>query len=236
MFSKNAEVQAVQREIDNLKARFEHKTTELLAEQQMLLEAEGKVLKDTVKGRRRALTKVKELMKEAETDLSSVRADMILAQDDLEATLKAIDIAQDDLRGIQEKHTQVEDGLVASRDALRDVELSVSKLQTEENRLLDSISAKERALYDLERQEVNAQDTFSASEVLRNKQLAVLDAKLLAVVDEIEQKTQEYEVTRRSLAEWQTRLEAQDQNLRIRESKVAEGETKIVRNSNLLNL
>ncbi len=66
--------------------------------------------------------------------------------------------------------------------------------------------------------------------------LKQLDAKLLDVTTSIRQFKEEEATARTQLATWRKTLEEKDQNLRLREQKVEQGENKLINNSNLLNL
>jgi chromosome segregation ATPase len=236
VFSKNAEAQAVQGKINSLDAEFERKTAQLLAEQRTKLEAEADVLLAATSHQKTIVTGLTESVRDSELELSTIKADTLLAKDDLKSILREVEIAQDNLVATRKQQEQADAALERTKSEQTTAELAVAKLSTEETRLLESINSEQEQLTSLEQQLVDATTAFDTAKTDREENLRQLDAKLLAVTTDIEQKTEEEEITRRSLAEWQSRLEARDQNLRLREARVAEGETKIVRNSTLLNL
>lgn len=174
--------------------------------------------------------------KSTQLDLSTVQADILLATDDLNRVLKGLEVAQDNLLVTRKQQEIVNDDLQRTKNEQISLEQTVARLNTEENRLLQVISDKEAELYHLEQRTVEATTAFDIAKTDREESLRQLDAKLLVVTTGIDQKLADEQLTRKSLAEWQTKLESQDQNLRIREMKVSEGETKIVRNSALLDL
>lgn len=70
----------------------------------------------------------------------------------------------------------------------------------------------------------------------KEKQLDILNAKLLDSAQKVDLNQKYEETTRRQLATWQKALDERDVNLRIRESKIEMGEDKLIQNSNLMNL
>lgn len=69
-----------------------------------------------------------------------------------------------------------------------------------------------------------------------NTDISKLEARREALAQEIVQNRAQDEAVRKNLADWAKKLDGQDKNLRIRESKVNEQEKAIARNYNLLNL
>lgn len=236
MFSKNAEVRVAQSKLDSLQAEFEQKTAQLLADQEATLEADAKTVQAAIAQQQKVLTATKESVNEAELELSAVRTGVESAQYDLKAVLQDIEIAQDNLVETRKQQKQSEELIDEAKQKLSTAELTVSRLSTEENRLLDSIHNREGQLASLEQQLVKATTAFDNAKTDREKNLRQLDATLLRITQEIEQKAADEESTRKKLAEWSQELEAKDQNLRIREIKVEAEETKMLNNSSLLNL
>lgn len=70
----------------------------------------------------------------------------------------------------------------------------------------------------------------------KKRQVKLLEAQALELAQIIELRSQEESKTRETLAIWKKTLDKKDENLRIREQKVQMSESKIIQNSNLLNL
>lgn len=196
----------------------------------------ARVARADVKKQLKTLAKINRSIKNADLDLDTVRVHTIQAEDKLRTVLKDVEIAQDNLVDTHKQQQSTDELLEQVKIQISEGELTVSGLSVEEQRLLGSISDKKVTLEEFEQQELASQAYCNSAVATRESQVKQLEDKLLLLTTEIDQKVEDERLMRTSLAEWQKRLESQDQNLRIREAKVAEGETKIVRNSSLLNL
>lgn len=208
----------------------------MLKEQRETLSADASVVLVQVNEQRRKLTNINDDIAIAQKLKLKTDKELGDVTTRLESVYKAVESAQDDLVITRKQQEEADQQLADVQQQRLVVEQSISKLTEEENRLLSSISDKEAVLYALEQQEISDRDAFVAAEALRSQKLKELDAKLLVVVDEINQNADEFNNTRDSLATWQKTLEERDKNLRVRELKVEQGEGKLIQNANLLNL
>lgn len=230
------EVQAAQDKLNKLDAEFERKTAKLLAEQRETLDADARVLKETIKAGQRRLTTIKEEIEASLNQKLEIERQIPDASEQLYTATKAIESAQDE---VVEARKQLE----AAKSELNEVvtsksqlEPDVSKLNTEKLELTDELEqlATKRDAILVAIADVDAE--YSQKVATRESELKLAEAKLLDVRQSIELEATEFEKTRSSLAEWQKILADKDQNLRIREQKAEQSERKIIQNSNLMNL
>lgn len=116
------------------------------------------------------------------------------------------------------------------------LQADISELETYNN-ILHSETTEAEALKMKLIEDIQGLETeYTEKKEQNDKNIEFLDAQILEKSQNIETIQEKEYLIRTDLAKWQKRLEDQDKNLRIRELKVQEGETKIVQNANLLNL
>ena len=164
-------------------------------------------------------------------------------EDDLQKAHNALTTCQDECATIQKRKTELEDALTADKvtiSALMDdklqLELAISRLEETKSAEEVAVDELKTTKQGLEQRIITLEADYDAKSAEKESQQALLDAKLLTSRQELEQHQQEDAIVRDSLATWKKQLETRDQNLRIREHKVEEGEAKLINNSNLLNL
>lgn len=170
-------------------------------------------------------TKQSALLKQAKASVNVLK----LTDADLENAQKELEVVK---VAIQDGKVQIE--LLTEQQIT--LELSISEKTTEENRLKSAILVLQDSFKEWNALTDDLEEKYNNATVSKEAEIKLLDAKLLAGRQEIEQYQQEMQTTRISLAERQKQLDERDLNLRIREAKVEQGEDKIIRNSNLLNL
>ena len=236
LFSKNAEVQAAQSKLDNLHVAIDKETKRLLAEQEQQIAIARKSLEESIGQQKYVLTEVVQTVADMQREKRSL-------EDDLQKAHNALTTCQDECATIQKRKTELEDALTADKVTISALMNDKLQLELAISRLEETKSAEEVAVDELkttkqglEQRIITLEADYDAKSAEKESQQALLDAKLLTSRQELEQHQQEDAIVRDSLATWKKQLETRDQNLRIREHKVEEGEAKLINNSNLLNL
>lgn len=236
LFSKNAEVQAAQRKLDSLKSDINKKTARLLAEQAKTYRSEGRKLQLDIDEANETLTSLAQDiigLKDEKRQLSDTVIDLKLKVDvdiaRVESTKKEYAAITESLQRLRDE-TEV---LVTERLTL---ERSLSELQVQKSALVSSMEKNMDALQSTEKQLAHTEASYASEKGEKAEKIYLLDVKILENTQIIERQQQEEIATRMSLATWQKTLDERDQNLRIREQKVNDGEQKLVRNSTLLDL
>lgn len=197
------------------------------------------------------------MIADLQVELAKGRHELSELQVRLKDAKKEHTIIVEKVAELQLQHTELADSLTKSRksivddqEQLRIIKKEISELEnvksdlkktnsllfSEELRLEDTIKEKKTVITELRQQIAMVTTELAEQETDKEKKLGLLNAKLLAVTTQIKQHIEEDMMIRRSLANWQKQLEERDQNLRMREAKVEQGEDKIVRNANLMNL
>lgn len=148
-------------------------------------------------------------------DLKTVENKIIDAKKELEAINTDIDVAKSSLQDINDL-----------------IEKAKVELQTANYQIDEAVKRKS----DLSREIVNKEVEFETQKQERESTISILDSKIVDLATSLDQRRQEELTTRGDLAIWEKALEERDLNLRIREEKVNQSESKIIRNSNLMNI
>lgn len=236
MFSLNAEAQAAQKLLDGIRDKIEKETVWLLSSQKDRLDAlytlfvaEKKQQEDTIDYLKLEVGK----LKTSKQTLSSTI-------DEMDATTR---IAKSELLSINEKITVVDDHAKAQEQRVlaftgqqKELEQSISLLDTRKNDLLGEVEELEGQLAEKKQSVAIQIDVLDASIEEKQRTMTVLDTKLVEIKQEMELQQAKDSLTRSSLADWQKTLEERDRNLRIRELKVEQGEGRLTQNADLLNL
>ncbi len=233
---RKSELLAVQKKSDNQKKLFERQTEELLKQQKaeldkqrqefdVELEIKQKQLTalesdiDTAKG---ILGQLRDQITSQTTVLEQSDKDLKIAQATLRETNQAIDNQNRELEKLQVDKTHLDESIINADETLQRVFGEINNLKPQKKELEDKIVALNTA--------------WAEEKAKKERSIAILDGKLLSLTQNIEQTEKQEEQTRNDMAVWAKKLEAREQNLRIREAKATQDEDKIVRNSNLLNL
>jgi chromosome segregation ATPase len=233
---RNAELLVVQEKINQLQTKFDVETTRLLADQtEILLKVREPIEKE---------------IQASKDELVVLRQDIALLVQERDLLDKYINVNQVDLHKSRETVTalnntaqevksevdrtnQIIVNLNADKTA---TELRISELSSEENRLKTSIATCQDTFVEWQQRIDNAEADYTARTADKEATVKLLDAKILKVTQELEERQRIEASTRDELAKMQRTLSERDQNLRIREAKVEQGETKLVQNANLMSL
>lgn len=168
------------------------------------------------------ITAQKEALAVVITEVNAKKAEL----ERLETTTKTHSIEHEQLKIDNES-------LKANNDSLN---ASLVILDAEIHGRNETITSLDTKISRLEAKITELTAKYDAEKAKKDKGLALLGVKLFEITQQIENRQTEEELVRKDLANWQSRLEERDKNLRIRESKVEQGENKMLRNSDLLNL
>lgn len=186
------------------------------------------------------------------------------AQDKLIDVIEKSDDARRKLKNVELRNTQAEDAhdvwqaeTLERKKELDQIEMTkatvlseVQELKSEKVSMHNDIVEDEATLAQI-KAEIEALEAeklqyladyeqqktdMDADQVKKETAIRDLEATLVRLSLEIEERELRESLTRNDLAKWERTLQERDQNLRIRETKVGQSEDKLVRNSKLLNL
>lgn len=233
---KQAELKALQQKVSDAKALHVKQTEKLITEQREILEAESALLLKEIAKEQKTLRKIKLSIKNAlerHTTLEATIVDKELQSTELDRVLVS---AQSALNEATHLVVLANESQVIIQNDIQDLETRKSEISEEITTLEQRLDVQKAdvAYYQTHYEASKKQHDEEESKTKQNLQLS--ENKILENTQLFEQQTREIELTRSELASWHKALEERDQNLRIREQKVEQGENKIIRNSNLLNL
>lgn len=233
---RNAEVQAAQSELSKLQDQIASKTSRLLKEQAETLEIERTALISAIESRKPELIKINKEITILETKKQRLESDVLSITTELKNTLeitKASITEHDILTNQIIVLEEIINGLKIDKNQL---EMSLKESEESEIDIKSSILGAQNDLKIYEERLNTVKLEYSSKLSEKEEKLSLLDTKILMRANEIEQQHKNEEQTRNDLAIRQKSLDEWDKNLRIREEKVAMGEDKLIRHSNLLKL
>lgn len=118
----------------------------------------------------------------------------------------------------------------------RSLELTISEMTEQQQVLRLSIASLQDIFKDWQKRADGAEAEYADKTASKEKIIQTLDTKILAVTQALEERQLAETSTRDELAKMQRTLDERDRNLRIRETKVEQGESKLIQNANLMNL
>lgn len=201
-----------------------------------MLSAAAEELQVAIREYKAELQRLREAIKVAKNQKATLEEEINSATEKLKATLSAEEHAQDavvDAQKLLDKATQKYTALLDESTALK---TEISNLLQKQSDLLQTIETTQTEFEAAVARNQASEAVFKKEQSTRERKLQTLAAKILEKAQLLEKQEQEDMITRQSLATWQRTLEEKDKNLRIRESKVEQGEGKLIQNSNLLNL
>ncbi len=230
------EVQAAQKQLDNIDETIKQKTNKLLQEQETTLNGQKVLLLDTLNSLKidvAQLSKSKEHLASSITDLKLQKTSLETSLGELSrsiqeanATLNGFLVLVDNAKTKNAKQVQSYNTLAAE----------VQRLESTERGLKDSIKEltdKKSCLYsDVERME----HEFGPKIEEKEAYIAELDGKIVSAIRELETLQKEEQRIREDLAVREKALEDRDQNLRLREAKADIADQRILANANLMKL
>lgn len=236
IFGKNAEVQAAQEKLESIRLAIHKETERLLLEQRTRLNTVSHELEKGITQQNIVLTELTQTVSNTKCEYSSLQSYIVEATNTLELVKKDITDAKQEYSSLKQSSTQENERILHLKDQKSQLEIAVSTLKTESiaetsvlSKLKDTKDILESKIADLEVE-------YDKKAAEKEEKQAILNTKLLISRQELEQHQQQDTVVRDELAKWQKRLEERDTNLRVRERKVEDSETKLIHNANLLEL
>lgn len=235
-FSKNAEVKVAQGKLNSLEDEIGRKTIRLLNEQaktvaeaRLQLEADIGAAKDELSSTKDAVRTVKASLVAVTGELSSAEEQLSHVKGEIVAQTRQLGTVKDDVTVMERKLEHLD------RDR-QTLDTAIDALTTEKSRLNEELPPlREQAALLVGRID-DAEKALAQLTDKRERQIETLDTLILQKTQQLEAMKLEETATRDYLASWERTLGERDTNLRLREAKVQDGESKLVRNADLLNL
>jgi len=159
---------------------------------------------------------------------------------DLEHDIK---VASRTNANLQEENRNLISDIEVRKDSVSDLKRQeeglsgqIAELKIQDEQAADHLVELRKQEQALEKQIEELKADFNREKADIEHELTILQAKLSDLQQEILSNRQKDEKVRDNLAQWAKNLEAQDQNIRIREEKLSQQQSAIARNYNLLNL
>lgn len=208
----------------------------MLAEQQDRLTRETSALNKDIA----SLTAKRDALVEEIAEAQSI---LTLAQNDLKKTVKrqenaenAVATAKQELKNVYKQQEAAESAVARAENELLSIEQRVSAKLEDDQSLTRQVETKKselsKAKTALKVFTVKSKDKIDELE----KAIKSAELRLAVVLQEIDEQVRLDATTRKELANRQIELDKREENLRLREQKVEQGEDKLIRHSNLLNL
>ena len=138
-----------------------------------------------------------------------------------------------ELESIQTVLRNTIEGLVQTRQTLESDKSRIEgEIEASKEKQVDLASS----IVDLEDEQARFIESYTISKEQMTTELARLELKRDGVAQEILRDQESQRITSEQLASMQMALDKRDENIRIREARVKQQESLIIRNSNLLNL
>lgn len=233
---KNAELQAAQRKLSSLSDEYASQTEKLVHKQRKTLTSEAIPL-------RAEIDSLEVTIKKAENSLSDIKNDLDVTNAEfLERTIKLADINVEismTLKRLSDVEEEYE-SLCASSESLttQNAALMTANADLIENNRVsqEALIALQEKVSALESKIISYNTEYDDKITDKEYQLHILDAKLLEKANQASEINNNDMKTRQDLAVRAKLLDEKDKNIRVREQKVQQGEEKLIRNSNLMDL
>lgn len=229
-------MQAVQKKLNQLHTRLDAETERLCLEQRKKLEAEQAEFDAIITERQKSALL-----------LENNVGDLVIQREDMRKDVLKITASIEELNR-ELKHTKNDCAIERAKIApLRQEVESLTSRQAEYQERVDCLQNEEQELKKridvLQNVFVEWQDRSASAEVSYKKKIdekknlvQILESKILQSNQELEKRHVEELSIRGEFADRERLLNERDKNLRIRETKVEQGEQKMLQNSDLLNL
>jgi chromosome segregation ATPase len=201
-----------------------------------LLEIARNEIELSIKERKDELFKLQEAIVELKDEKQEVLKYLAGSKVDLADTITSI-------KRTKSEQKLIEKAIDEAKALVETLATDKTELERQNSVLAEQKTAKEAEISRLTETEANLlvrvgelDDEYAGKIAEKEQSLELLNAKVLDQANNLDKMHQEEQIIRNDLAAWQKRLEAKDQNLRIREAKVEGGEEKLIQNSNLLSL
>lgn len=168
--------------------------------------------------------------------IASQQTDIEKLDESVKYNLDLIKSAEDKLTTLQSEANYLERNKSTLEEQETAILAHISQLESSRIELTDEIEALKLSESNLVDRVSNLETQYEAVLADKKHSVEVLDARALQLSQAMELRVTEDTKTRESLAIWKKTLDKKDENLRIREHKIQMGESKIIQNSNLLNL
>lgn len=250
-------LQTITKELETLETTIQHRKNELKSVDQELSQAQQHSKLRISKVRTESQALIEKITRETEDKLLELRNSVGKEEEILQIVRKYIEVdkktlepliqkiedANLELQNIKTVKANLQDLIKSESDRLSAIQKERSEisdkielLNLQKITLDEEITLLKKEKSDLE---VNIEQLSAEFDVVKSekeKQIAVLEAKKNNIVIEINEQSAKMENALHDIATRHKLLEERDQNLRVRERKVEEGEGKIIRNSNLLEI
>lgn len=156
---------------------------------------------------------------------------------EISATVQAsIEAAHLEIASLEITQQSLQADVATQQASKQQLELDISILSDKLTALTDSVVSLEAKEATHTQRMAELEEEYTAKLAEKEKSLALLDAKLLDRANQLQQNSDQFTIEKDRLATWQKQLDVRDKNLRVREINVETGESKLIQNSNLLNL
>lgn len=236
VFSKNAEVQAAQEKFDNLTSQIAKQTKRLLAEQEERLVAVKVKIEIDIADCKAVLNGVKSAITDHQVREKALQLSIHELEGDEKVLQEQIKSERTTLADLQAEAEQTATLIKTFEIKEHAIEVAISKKTADLDKLNADIQSREAMVDELQHKLDGVEVDYAKKIADKEAIVAELDAKVIENTQAMKKFEQEEAFTRQEFASWQKRLEQRDQNIRIRELKVEQGEGKLVHNANLLNL
>lgn len=174
-------------------------------------------------------------------------ASLVLLREDLENKIKelhislenienSIQILTDRIPDLNREADEIGKTIISLNTDKLAAEQRVNILSDEEIRLETSILVLQDAFKDWQQKLDGAQIEYATKIANKEEILKNLNANLLKITQELDEKQRIESSIRDELAVTHRLQDERDKNLRVREAKIEQGESKLIQNANLMNL
>lgn len=233
---RQSEAQAKQKQLDTLSEAIEARTLTLLESQQerltaaaVPLKASLEELKSQIKTQKGLISANVEIISRQMADIEAQNVTLAAAQVAVAETSKKLVNALARMEDVKATITK----MGAQKQQLESDTADLVAHATQLTATIDELIIQQTAL---EGKLATLDEVYRTKQAEKERIIAMLDVKIIEFTQNLDAMRADEQRTREDLAVWQRSLESQDQNLRIREMKVEQGEGRLVSNSTLLNL
>lgn len=236
MAHRNAEVQAAQKQLDNLAEHTHKRTKQLLEEQEAVLTNDYEKLAKKVRGEAMRLDALV-------SELDVLNQEKIQAQKHIREQKDALQLLLDEKKrldyDISKSNSELKetwDSVNALRDEVLALESTKSELIMQIHASNNKIDENKETILMLEAQLDTLRTKHASKKAKYEHEIAILTTQYVDITEKIEESKANEHIIREQLVARSIALDEREKNLRIREQKVEQNEQRILANSNLLNL
>lgn len=182
-------------------------------------------------------------IKEALDQRERLERELTTHEANLSGLQTEIDAAKQDLQNAQSAKLTAEADEQRAKNQTQNLLAQIRSLQAQPGPLAERItelklelSGTEQDLEEVQRQAKQAQEAYDTQSLLLSQNITTLTGRRDQLALELAVATPELQEQRDEISREWRRLEAREKNLKVREFKVARGEQKLIRNSDLLSM